>query len=89
MRPNLIKQDLITTPGMSNSSKMFTQHVRTHKSEPGVPLSLTIKKQNLKKTCAHRSIFSCLAVTGGVAVQRIFQENLILRMRIMQCYGSL
>lgn len=74
MRPNLIEQDLITTTDMSNNSKMLTQHLRQHKSEPGVPLSLGIKQQNLKRTCADRSIFSCLVATEGVGVQGIFQE---------------
>lgn len=85
MRPDLIEQDLITSADIRNSSKMFTQHLRKHKSEASAPFSLMIKKENPEKTCADRSTFSCLAVTGGVAVPGIFQGITA----ITQCYSSL
>lgn len=62
MRPDLIEEDLITSADIKNSCKMFTQHLRKHKSEASGSLSLTIKKEKLVQTGAHLAAWLSLWV---------------------------
>jgi len=61
-----MEQDLITTTDLRNSSNMLTQHLSKNKSEPGVPLSLKIRKQNLKKNLCGREYTQLLGCHRGV-----------------------